>query len=312
MTVLGEVVHNDRKKDDPPEEEDNEEDLVFDQVPVRVTCPHCGLNVITYIEYESSWVTYAGSAVLMVTLGWAALCVVPVVYPLLKDVVHHCPRCLNVLATRSRLVLPSFRQEVMSFRFGSCVVVLARKYVLLLLGLSVLIGGIHFMRSSGPPGAMAAALASRGNSSSLSWNDFQKDCGFKSYLGNPIHVAAAFKQKYKDRTFSWRGSATRSEEGFSILGWSQPSLLFVRMPDPQFPNKPDWPDLVLTFEPSAKVGEKVMKLKKGAVLDFEATMIEVGKRGAPHVMTLWEMTKVSDPPGKNTTDKKAGDRPPPV
>lgn len=96
-------------------------------------------------------------------LNWAAICIVPLVYPLFKDVVHHCPRCLRVLATRSRVMLPKVSDEVcfkrqhslqvvvevMSFRVGSCACVLARKYVFALLAMTTLIGGIHWLRSFG-------------------------------------------------------------------------------------------------------------------------------------------------------------------
>merc|ERR1712070_503575 len=121
-----------------------------------------------------------------------------------KDVVHHCPKCLSVLATRSRVELPSWRQEVMSFRFGSCVVVLARKYVALLTGIAILVGGIHWVRTSGAPSS-AIALAHREPPLNLTWTDFTKDCGFKSYLGNPIHVNMAFNHKYRNHTFKWTG-----------------------------------------------------------------------------------------------------------
>merc|ERR1719401_1361260 len=92
------------KTDDAKREDDEDSEPIFDQNPVKVSCPHCGKNVITFIEHEASWVTYLVCLVLLFVLNWAALCVVPVVYPLFKDVVHHCPRCLSVLATRSRVV----------------------------------------------------------------------------------------------------------------------------------------------------------------------------------------------------------------
>eukprot|EP00933_Yihiella_yeosuensis_P069902 TRINITY_DN7699_c0_g1_i2.p1 TRINITY_DN7699_c0_g1~~TRINITY_DN7699_c0_g1_i2.p1 ORF type:complete len:210 (-),score=26.23 TRINITY_DN7699_c0_g1_i2:1245-1874(-) len=197
------------KKDDnvPAPEQEEEEDLIFDQTPVKVACPHCGVNIITFIEHESSWVTFLVCIVLFMVLNWAAICIVPVVYPLFKDVVHHCPRCLRVLATRSRVLLPSLKHEVMSFRFGSCAVVLARKYVLALAAMMTLIGSIHWIRSSGVPATGADAVV-RSEVSDLRWEDFLKDCGFKSYLGNPIHVTVAFNEKFKNKTFHWAGQAT--------------------------------------------------------------------------------------------------------
>lgn len=294
---------------EPPARKDNLQDTEeveesdkggFDQVPVRVVCPHCGLPVITFIEHESSWLTYVVSIGLLMTLGWAALIVVPVVFPLFKDVVHHCPKCLSVLATRSRVELPSWRQEVMSFRFGSCVVVLARKYVALLTGIAILVGGIHWIRTSGAPSS-AIALAHRESPLDLTWMDFTNDCGFKSYLGNPIHVSMAFNHKYRNHTFKWTGTMQRMEDGFSFFGFVIHGTIFVRMEPPQFPSKPQMADLVLTFSDENKVSKRATKLKKGQAFSFEATMLEVGKRGAPHAMVLWDLDlpdEAPEPDGK--------------
>jgi len=288
MTYLSEILEKDKKDEDTREDDDDAGDVTFDQAPVSVVCPHCGLSVITYTEHEASWVTYLVALAMLLVLGWAAICVIPITFPLFKDVVHHCPRCLNVLATRSRVVLPSFRQEVMSFRFGSCVVVLNRKYVLTLLCLFGIIGGIHFVRTSSVS-SVATDNFTRGEVMSQSWEDFTRDCGFKSYLGNPIHVNMAFKDKYRNKTFHWEGVSHHLEEGFSLLWFNQRGALYVRMNPPQFPSKRDAPDVVLLYNEAEEVARKVEKLKRGAEFAFDATMMEVGKRGAPHVMLLWEL-----------------------
>mmetsp|Transcript_126519 Transcript_126519/g.219350 ORF Transcript_126519/g.219350 Transcript_126519/m.219350 type:complete len:305 (+) Transcript_126519:136-1050(+) len=289
MTFLADLQE---KKDDDVVPVEEDEDMVFDQTPVQgVNCPHCGVRVTTFIEHESSWVTYSAAIVLLMMLGWAALCVVPIVYPLFKDVVHHCPRCLNVLATRSRVAINGFRSEVMSLRFGSCVIVLARKWVLLLVCLSVLIGGIHTLRNSGAPNVKDADTPTRGEVQPVTWEDYSKDCGFKSYLGNPIHVTTAFKQKYKKKTFRWQGKVHHIEEGFTLLWWSQRGAIFVRMQPPQITAKRDIPDVVLLYEDSdEKISKEVYSMKKGAEFTFEASMVEVGRRGAPHTMMLWELS----------------------
>ncbi|CAK0860936.1 unnamed protein product, partial [Prorocentrum cordatum] len=74
--------------------------------------------------------------------------VLPLLWPAFKDVVHHCPRCLNVITRKSRISVPTFRSEVMSFKVGSCAVVLARKYVAILLGLVLLIVAACVLRST--------------------------------------------------------------------------------------------------------------------------------------------------------------------
>jgi len=294
MTYL--VPHEKKDDDQPPDEDEEEDDSVtFDQTPVRVVCPHCGLNIITFIEHEASWVTYAVSITLLLVLNWAALCVVPVVYPLFKDVVHHCPRCLSVLATRSRVAITSFKGEVMSCRFGSCVVVLARKYVIMLLVLVALIAGVHFARGTGSARAGVDALAPRGMPITESWEDFIRDCGYKSYLGNPIHVTMAFNERYKNKTVEWEGAVHHIEEGLNLLWWSQKGAVYVRMQPPQFPHKKDMADLLLVYEEGGKVGAAVQKLKRGSYFGFQGTLLEVGRRGAPHVMTLWQV-RPADPP----------------
>jgi len=280
------IRDRERKPEKPADEDDD--DPIFDQVPVRVTCQHCGMNIITFIEHEASWVTYAVSLFLLFVLNWAALCVVPVVYPLFKDVVHHCPRCLSILATRSRVVWPSFRQEVMSFRFGSCVVVLARKYVIMLIALVTIIGGIHTVRNSAATGTVVESWH-RGESVPLTWEDFLKDCGFKSYLGNPIHVGVAFEENYKNKTVHWEGTVHHVEDAVSLLWLSQRGAVFVAMDPPQFPMKRDMVDLVLLYNGGDEVASKASRLPRGSRFRFEATMIEVGKRGAPHILALWEV-----------------------
>lgn len=291
MTFLAEI--QDKKNETPTQndQEEGEEGIVFDQTPVKVVCPHCSHSVITFIEHESSWVTYLTAIVLLMTLGWAALCVVPIVFPLFKDVVHHCPRCLNVLATRSRVAINGIKSEVMSIRVGSCVVVLARKWVILLVGLTVLIAGIHTIRNGRTSVVNPADAPTRTTPTALSWQDFSKDCGFKSYLGNPIHVTMAFSEKYKGKTFRWQGKVHHVEEGFTLFWWSQRGAAFARMDPPQFPSsRRESPDLVLLYDETSKaLAQQVTKLKKGETFGFEASMAEVGRRGAPHTMVLWDV-----------------------
>jgi hypothetical protein len=303
MTFLAEPP---KKRDERVEEKEEEEcEIIFDQTPVKVVCPHCGLSVITFIEHESSWVTYTAAVAMLMTLGWAALCVVPITFPLFKDVVHHCPRCLNVLATRSRVAVAGFKSEVMSIRVGSCVVVLARKWVMLLVGLSILIGGIHMLRSRSTVVANPVDTPARGVPTGLSWQDFNKDCGFKSYLGNPIHVTVAFNDKYKAKTFRWQGKLHHVEEGFTLLWWSQRGAVFARMDPPQFTNRREMPDLVLLYDDTdEKLAKEVSKLKKGEEIGFEASMVEVGRRGIPHTMVLWELFKPTPNHTQASAEKK--------
>jgi len=305
MTVLAaRTKKDDRHSPQGEHQEEGDGEVVYDQSPVRVVCPHCGLSVVSFIEHESSWVTYAVAIVLLMVLNWAALCVVPVVFPLFKDVVHHCPKCLSVLAKTPRVAITSFKQEVMSFRFGSCVLVLARKYVLMLVAVMAVVGGLHFLRTAGAPVA-GAELLPRGELSTIGWQDFLKDCGYKSYLGNPIHVTMAFNEFYKNKTVHWKGSLHAIEEGLSLLWWNQRGAVYVRMDPPQFTGRRGLPDLLLTYTEGTTVAATVRKLKRGSGLDFEATFMEVGRRGAPHVLALWDLKSLPADYKKHTDEKAA-------
>merc|ERR1719258_602810 len=87
------------------------------------------------------------------------------------------------------------------------------------------------MRSRGSGVANPGDVPTRSEPAPLGWEDFNKDCGFKSYLGNPIHVTMAFAEKYKSKTFRWQGKVHHVEEGFTLLwfgpaggGWIRTSI----------------------------------------------------------------------------------------
>eukprot|EP00439_Symbiodinium_sp_Y106_P074840 s300_g14.t1 len=85
------------------------------------------------------------------------------------------------------------------------------------------------------------------------------------------------------------------EEGFNLLGYAQPSAVFVDMEPAQFSRKRDASDLVLFFKEDKEISATMRHLKRGDKIDFTATMVEVGKRGAPHAMALWDVSLPSRP-----------------
>jgi len=195
--------------------------------------------------------------------------------------VHHCPRCLSVIETRSQISLPSVTEEVMTFRVGSCAMVLSRRYVLLFVALVMLIVGGYHLRTAGL--AVEAAEVPPGDPSNKTWAQFQQDCGFRSSLGNPIRASAAFERDYHHRLFAWAGRVLKVNAGFNLLVWQQPSFVLVRMDPPQFQYR-DQADLVLSF--GVKFQQTVNELHEGDHLSFNATMLALGKRGAPSTMAI--------------------------
>jgi hypothetical protein len=248
--------------------------------------------VITFIDYEASWVTWVLGFVVWFSLGWMAFWVLPLLWPAFKDVVHHCPKCLNVIERKSRISLPTFRSEVMSFKVGSCAVVLARKYVAILLGLVLLIGGACFLRSTVQLNT-SAQETHKGPPSMLSWEDFLAECGPKTSLRAKSSTAHAFDEKFRRRTFTWRGEVNMIREGIDVLFVRTKSVVMVKMYPARYPKR-DSPDVALLFgeDRNREVGE----LMPGDWVEFEATMTAHGYRGDPEIMSLWHIKKIDKRP----------------
>eukprot|EP00435_Cladocopium_sp_Y103_P061280 s945_g22.t4 len=209
--------------------DDPNEGLIFGDMPERCTCPHCERAVVTFIDYEASWVTWLLAIVVWFSLGWMAFWVLPLLWPAFKDVVHHCPRCLNVIARKSRISLPTFRTEVCSIKVGNCAVVLARKYVIIFLGLLATIVAVYCLRSFVHVNG-ASPEVSKGVPSKLNWEDFLFDCGPKSSLRSRGSSAMVFDENFSENwhcfprlsnepSLPWRPSGTRR----------RPSTTYFRM-----------------------------------------------------------------------------------
>jgi len=273
--------------------EDPNEGVGFGDSPSPCVCPHCDRSVTTFIDYEASWVTWLLAAVVWFSLGWMAFWVLPLLWPAFKDVVHHCPRCLNVIERKSRISLPTFRNEVMTLKVGSCAVVLARKYVMTLCGLVGVIIICYFMRSTLQMSTTAhSEIPQKGPSSSLTWEDFLGECGPRTSLRHRSSTERVFEEKFRRRTFTWQGEVLLIREGFDVFFLHAKSVVMVRMSPPRYPRR-DGPDVALLF--TQERNAEVAAINPGDWVEFEATMTGHGHRGDPEVMMLWHVATAPKP-----------------
>jgi len=265
----------------------------FDQAPVKCRCPHCHGNIITFIDYEPSWITYTMAVIVILVSGWFAICVIPLLWPVFKDVVHYCPRCLNVLARRSRvqIIRNKESEDVMTLKFGNCAMVLSRRYLCFFITVTCCIMMFHLYRTHNNQGETSVLDLRMGEISPLSWDDFLRDCGVRSSLGNPIHVHAAFDEKYKEKTFQWSGTVEAIDLGWNYYFWRSASRIWVGMPHHQYMNVKA--DLDLLFLPSDSKDLSLDDLKPKERITFIATFAtQLGRRGIPHPMRLHSLERL--------------------
>merc|ERR1719387_2937163 len=98
----------------------------------------------------------------------------------------------------------------MTFKVGSCAVVLARKYVVILVSLIGVIATVYFLRSSVH---LQAAEIPKGPPSNHTWEDFLEACGPKPLLRHRSGGQHLFEQRFRRRTFTWEGEVKMIREG---------------------------------------------------------------------------------------------------
>lgn len=106
-----------------PTTEDPNKDVTFGDKPVNfVSCPHCQhRDGTTYIEYEVTLFTWAMVFLVLFCFNFLpALLILWAIWKLIKDVVHRCPNCHNVMESSRRLKCDLFnvKKELVTVQFG--------------------------------------------------------------------------------------------------------------------------------------------------------------------------------------------------
>ncbi|PHJ21381.1 litaf-like protein [Cystoisospora suis] len=330
----------------------------FGDVPVNTTCPHCHKAITTTVSYKHSCMGITLCVLTTLVLGLYSFCVVPFLWLGLKDAVHSCPFCRNLIQRQSRISIPLFsssREEIVTVKCGSCAVVLSRRYFLLFFCILFFILLFYILRAGWLGNALD--ILPKGELTEASWGDFYRDCGQKSQLGNPLQAVANFRDKFGGKTVRWTGLVKHVKEGL----FSSNFLFLVMYPTmtlagqqhkkasghpDSFSSSPfsfgrtgggedmsreggegsdaeekrkskqekeeedqeeekarllaldeenrglqgDGADLALAF--SGDLNQVVEKLVPGDKVSFEATLVELGRRGKPTLGRLWSVSVI--------------------
>uniref|UniRef100_A0A0G4IEH1 LITAF domain-containing protein n=1 Tax=Chromera velia CCMP2878 TaxID=1169474 RepID=A0A0G4IEH1_9ALVE len=270
------------------EKEDVNQGVDFGDLPVQCKCPHCKRSITTHVDFENNVLTFTTAIACFCLLHWLSICILPFIWPLLQDSVHTCPQCLNTVTRQRRINLPSVREDVMTFRCGSCAMVLSRKYVLVFFVVLVLIVVFSILRWWLFHLAQNPQLL-RGPTIDKKWDEFTESCGYRSYLGNPISSSRAFDRDFAGKTVEgWTGTVWSIHEG----SWST-SQVYIRMWPSQYPRQ-DAPDLRLFF--GTELHEQIAEVQPGQWVSVDFTFLSLGRRGQPHIGNLWRLQRAASPP----------------
>ena len=165
----------------------------YDAAPLKTTCRHCGIEVVTYVEHELSPAFYGLSFFLVLVFGWFSIVLIPLLYLLMKDAIHRCSRCLLELGTKRCFGFPDVTKEILVFRMGSMSVVIARIYAAILLGLLCVAFGYYLYTA--PPMATHTHTTQASVEIGATWEEYIQDCGAELVVQNSVHAKDNYKQK---------------------------------------------------------------------------------------------------------------------
>eukprot|EP00392_Amoebophrya_sp_AT5.2_P016039 g16278.t1 len=267
---------------------DANEAVEFGDGPTEfVKCPYCRKEKgVTFVEHEASAVTYCASFFIFLSCGWFSFCLLPVCWPVLRTVVHHCPECNNVLAKKSRIRCPRVQdREIFTVQIGGCAVVLSKKYAVLAALLMLVCFFLYWRRDSHGHLLLDEPLGGVDlTGPDSSWDSYLHYCGFRKSAANPLRARKKFEEIYVGNRVVWEGSVQKIMEGFSILVWDAPGMIKLQMTPTEGSREGD---ISLLFNPD--LTERVAELDEGQAVRFNATILGMGSRGAPHVLQLWHI-----------------------
>eukprot|EP01054_Gregarina_sp_Poly1_P003757 Gregarina_sp_Poly_1__3756@NODE_2112_length_2667_cov_91_117692_g1362_i0_p2_GENE_NODE_2112_length_2667_cov_91_117692_g1362_i0NODE_2112_length_2667_cov_91_117692_g1362_i0_p2_ORF_typecomplete_len273_score13_00zfLITAFlike/PF10601_9/4_3e11zfLITAFlike/PF10601_9/1_7e04tRNA_antilike/PF12869_7/0_17_NODE_2112_length_2667_cov_91_117692_g1362_i084902 len=241
----------------------------YGEYPVHCVCPWCARSIVTHVEHQSTWMSLVLFLVLFLLLHVFAFCLYPFLSGFTQQIIHTCPRCSGELHRCKRFEFPTISHQIITLRCGNCAVIISRKYALGALCCVLLVCGAStlrwYVKTFGLPDV------EEGPPISASWQDYVRDCGTRSSLGNPLHAQAKFQQDYFGKTIAWEGRLLEVKEGYF-----RKNFLLIIM-DPHQYNSVTVADLAMVYN-GIKYDHVVAELEVGDKLAFNATLLELGRR----------------------------------
>ncbi|CAD8134594.1 unnamed protein product [Paramecium pentaurelia] len=263
------------------ENEEQSETAVNSTQPV---CPNCGAARESILEQVPSPASFIISFISLFYFGIWCIFIIPLVFQSTKMIIKRCYYCNQELEKRKYFQLPNINDQVLQFRFGNCIVVVSRKYALILLTIIIcLFFYFEYFIEKEQPQIEANVYANK------SWVDFLQFCGKFQFVDNGLKARHQFETYFKNKIVSWKGDYIQTkpnhDSNFHFNYW-----VYLKM-DPT-ESTDDLPDIIIGVRDSQYQIETFQKLEKGKPIHFEAKFLFLGSEYNFHILELKHLTVI--------------------
>ncbi|EUD65071.1 hypothetical protein C922_04586 [Plasmodium inui San Antonio 1] len=245
-----------------------------------LNCDYCNKHVYAQVKTYTPTFVYLLVIILFLLISFFTIFLIPLLYLTFKQKKYTCPLCKKNLKSTEKLIQVKRENQILTFQFPKCAIIISAKYLVLFLSLIFLIFFFYILRISSNFNLDNLA---KGPYITASWMDYLEDCGHKSQLRNKFNSIHNFSIKYDGYTIIWRGQFHQIKEGFF-----NSNSLFIRMNPSEY--RYDKPDIRALFTDSLIA--QVENLQKNDLIEFECTLIQISKNRNPHLCILWNVTLI--------------------
>ncbi|CAD8049960.1 unnamed protein product [Paramecium sonneborni] len=261
---------------------DNEESAETAVHSTQPVCPNCGAARESILEQVPSPASFIISFISLFYFGIWCIFIIPLVFQSTKMIIKRCYYCNQELEKRKYFQLPNINDQVLQFRFGNCIVVVSRKYALILLTIIIcLFFYFEYFIEQEHPKIETDVYANK------TWVDFLQFCGKFQFVDNGLKARHQFESYFQNKIVSWKGDYIQTkpnhDPNFQFNYW-----VYLKM-DPTESTE-DLPDIVLGVRNSQYKIETFQKLEKGKPIHFDAKFLFLGSEYSFHILELKQLS----------------------
>ncbi|SBT31208.1 conserved Plasmodium protein, unknown function [Plasmodium ovale wallikeri] len=257
----------------------NEKQKYSDKNEVKevLNCSYCNKHVYAVVKTYTPVFVYILVFLLFLFISFFTIFLLPLLYLTFKQKKYSCPYCEKNLISSEKLFKIKRENQILTFQFPKCAIIISAKYLVLFLSLIFLIFFFYIIRITNHFNFENLA---KGPYIKASWIDYLDDCGNKSQFRNKFNSIHNFKMKYDGNTIIWKGTFFQIKEGFF-----NNNSLYIKMEPSEY--KYDKPDIRAIFNDS--LISQIENLQKNDFIEFECTLIQISKNREPHLCILWNV-----------------------